>query len=289
MAISPGQQQDEVHLPDGRVTLADPARAGDSRYTNGDLAPVPIERRTWNTYNYTALWVGMSHNIPSYLLASGLIALGMNWVQAVLTIALGNLIVLAPMLLNSHAGTKYGIPFPVFARASFGLRGSQPGGRAAGPDRVRLVRDPDLDRRRGHLHPGRGHLRQRLDQRRSHRRVPLDAVAVLRDLLGHRDGHHRARHGHTAPVRELGRAVRARGRGRAARLHGDQGARLRRGPFAAVQARLGQQLLAGVLPVADGHDRVLVNPVAEHAGLHQVRPQPAGPGRRARCWGCPPP
>ncbi len=124
MAISPGQQQDEVHLPDGRVTLADPARAGDSRYTNGDLAPVPIERRTWNTYNYTALWVGMSHNIPSYLLASGLIALGMNWVQAVLTIALGNLIVLAPMLLNSHAGTKYGIPFPVFARASFGLRGA---------------------------------------------------------------------------------------------------------------------------------------------------------------------
>ena len=66
----------------------------------------------------------MSHNIPSYLLASGLIAIGMNWVQAVMIIALGNLIVLVPMLLNSHAGTKYGIPFPVFARASFGLRGA---------------------------------------------------------------------------------------------------------------------------------------------------------------------
>jgi nucleobase:cation symporter-1, NCS1 family len=116
--------QDEVQLPDGRVTLADPAHAGDPRYTNGDLAPLPIERRTWNTYNYSALWVGMSHNIPSYLLASGLVALGMNWVQAVLTIALGNIIVLVPMLLNSHAGTKYGIPFPVFARASFGLRGA---------------------------------------------------------------------------------------------------------------------------------------------------------------------
>ena len=118
------QVAEEVHYPDGRVGLASTDEISDSRYTNGDLAPVPIERRTWNTYNFTALWVGMSHNIPSYLLASGLIALGMNWGQAVLTIALGNLIVLVPMLLNSHAGTKYGIPFPVFARASFGLNGA---------------------------------------------------------------------------------------------------------------------------------------------------------------------
>jgi len=66
----------------------------------------------------------MAHNIPSYLLASGLIALGMDWVQAIMTIALGNLLVLIPMLLNSHAGTKYGIPFPVFARASFGVFGA---------------------------------------------------------------------------------------------------------------------------------------------------------------------
>src|SRR6266699_3908383 len=116
--------EQEVRLPDGRVTLADAAKIGDTRFTNGDLAPLPIERRTWNTYNYAALWIGMSHNIPSYLLASGLIAIGMNWVQAVMIIALGNLIVLVPMLLNSHAGTKYGIPYPVFARASFGLRGA---------------------------------------------------------------------------------------------------------------------------------------------------------------------
>ncbi len=120
MAIS----DQEVRLPDGRVTLADAATIGDTRFTNGDLAPLPIKQRTWNTYNYAALWIGMSHNIPTYLLASGLIALGMNWVQAVMLIALGNLIVLVPMLLNSHAGTKYGIPYPVFARASFGLRGA---------------------------------------------------------------------------------------------------------------------------------------------------------------------
>ena len=118
------QVAEEVHYPDGRVGLASPDEISESRYANGDLAPVPIERRTWTTYNYTALWVGMSHCIPTYLLASGLIALGMNWVQALITIALANLIVLVPMLLNSHAGTKYGIPYPVFARASFGLRGA---------------------------------------------------------------------------------------------------------------------------------------------------------------------
>src|SRR3954469_11546559 len=91
---------------------------------NPDLAPVPAERRTWGTYNYASLWVAMSVCIPTYMLASGLIAGGMNWWQAVGTILLGNVIVLGPMLLNAHAGTKYGIPFPVFVRASFGVRGA---------------------------------------------------------------------------------------------------------------------------------------------------------------------
>src|ERR1700761_6078638 len=89
-----------------------------------DLAPVPPEKRTWGLYSYASLWVAMSVCIPTYMLASGLIAGGMNWWQAVGTILLGNLIVLAPMLLNAHAGTKYGIPFPVFVRASFGVRGA---------------------------------------------------------------------------------------------------------------------------------------------------------------------
>ncbi|WP_236653527.1 NCS1 family nucleobase:cation symporter-1 [Streptacidiphilus melanogenes] len=110
--------------PDGRVALAPGVVLDDPRFANGDLAPVPVERRTWRTYNYLALWVGMAHCIPSWTLASGLVALGMDWKQAVLTIALANLIVLGPMLLTGHAGTKYGIPFPVFARASFGLRGA---------------------------------------------------------------------------------------------------------------------------------------------------------------------
>ncbi len=91
---------------------------------NKDLAPVPPERRTWGIYNYASLWVAMSVCIPTYMLASGLIAGGMSWWQAIATILLGNLIVLIPMLLNAHAGTKYGIPFPVFVRASFGVRGA---------------------------------------------------------------------------------------------------------------------------------------------------------------------
>ncbi len=91
---------------------------------NPDLAPIPLDKRSWGTYNYASLWVAMSVCIPTYMMASGLIAGGMDWLQAILTILLGNLIVLIPMLLNAHAGTKYGIPFPVFVRASFGVRGA---------------------------------------------------------------------------------------------------------------------------------------------------------------------
>src|ERR1700730_7642423 len=91
---------------------------------NEDLAPIPASRRSWGTYNYAALWIAMSVNIPTYLLASGMIAGGMSWKQSVFTVFLGNVLVLAPMLLNAHAGAKYGIPFPVFARASFGVTGA---------------------------------------------------------------------------------------------------------------------------------------------------------------------
>jgi NCS1 family nucleobase:cation symporter-1 len=96
----------------------------DPQLYNEDLAPIPLAKRTWGTYNYAALWVAMSVCIPTYMLASGLIAGGMAWWQAIGTILLGNLIVLIPMLLNAHAGAKYGIPFPVFVRASFGVKGA---------------------------------------------------------------------------------------------------------------------------------------------------------------------
>src|ERR1017187_10337285 len=91
---------------------------------NDDLAPVPVAQRTWGTWNFAALWISMSACIPTYMLASSLIGGGMNWWQAILTIFLGNLIVLIPMVLNAHAGTRYGIPFPVYCRAAFGTKGA---------------------------------------------------------------------------------------------------------------------------------------------------------------------
>jgi len=96
----------------------------DLDYINADMAPVPLKERKWGTRDIAALWVSMSACIPTYMLASSLISEGMNWWQAVMTITLGNTIVLVPMILNAHAGTKYGIPFPVYCRASFGLRGA---------------------------------------------------------------------------------------------------------------------------------------------------------------------
>ena len=95
-----------------------------SSLINEDLAPIPLHKRSWNTWNYAALWISMSLCIPTYMLASSLIQGGMNWWQAILTIFLGNTIVLIPMILNGHAGAKYGIPFPVFARSSFGTSGA---------------------------------------------------------------------------------------------------------------------------------------------------------------------
>ena len=97
---------------------------GDHRLTNPDLAPVPPDKRTWSKWHIAALWVGMSVCIPTYMIAGSMISEGMNWWQAVLTVLLANLIVLVPMVLNGHAGTKYGIPFPVLVRSSFGTFGA---------------------------------------------------------------------------------------------------------------------------------------------------------------------
>src|SRR5438128_8270953 len=115
-----------IQYPDGRVELKHEAfvEISASPLFNRDLAPVKVSERNWTTYNYAALWISMAHCIPTYMLSSGLISAGMNWWQALITILLGNTIVLIPILLNSHPGTKYGIPFPVFARASYGTFGS---------------------------------------------------------------------------------------------------------------------------------------------------------------------
>src|SRR5688500_16753354 len=91
---------------------------------NPDLAPTSLASRTWSTYHIAALWIGMSVVITTYTLASGLLQQGMTWAQALVTILLGNAIVLVPMILNAHAGTKYGVSFPVLCRAAFGVKGA---------------------------------------------------------------------------------------------------------------------------------------------------------------------
>src|SRR6185295_196617 len=119
-AISaPARMQDPKLAAEALALL--PPDIGASPLFSADLAPVPPPRRTWNTYAYAALWISMCHCIPTYLLAGDMIAKShMTWWQCLLTIAVGTFIVLVPILLNAHPGTKYGVPFPVLARSSFG-------------------------------------------------------------------------------------------------------------------------------------------------------------------------
>jgi len=113
-----------MSTPQASLSPSSISRIEASPLYNPDLAPATGEHRHWGTYNYAALWVSMSVNILTYMLAASLIQGGMNWKQAVATVFLGNSIVLVPMLLNSHPGARYGTPFPVLARASFGVLGA---------------------------------------------------------------------------------------------------------------------------------------------------------------------
>lgn len=106
------------------IPLDEHGHAVEASLYNADLRPIHPAMRTWTSRVYLTLWVAMCMNPATWTLAASLIALGMNWVQALFTIVLANLIVLIPMLLNSHAGAKHGISFPVFARASYGVRGA---------------------------------------------------------------------------------------------------------------------------------------------------------------------
>ncbi|MFT4628835.1 MAG: NCS1 family nucleobase:cation symporter-1 [Myxococcota bacterium] len=106
------------------MTSAREVRSPDPHLINDDIRPTTDAERHWSVLNMASLWIGMVVCVPTYTLAASLVQQGMNWWQAVLTIMIGNVIVLVPMVLNGHAGTKYGVPFPVLARASFGIRGA---------------------------------------------------------------------------------------------------------------------------------------------------------------------
>src|SRR5271156_1392356 len=145
--IESGKTGEDISASGGRIS---------TQLWNKDLAPIPRDRRTWGTYNYAALWVAMSVNIPTYMLASAMIAGGMNWKQALVTVFLGNVIVLIPMLLNAHAGAQYGIPFPVFARSSFGVLGANVPAILRALVACGRVWISNLDRRRSDQHVARG-------------------------------------------------------------------------------------------------------------------------------------
>jgi NCS1 family nucleobase:cation symporter-1 len=116
--MNPNTTEPATNAPDATTGITP------GRLFNADLAPVPLSRRKWGALSFAALWISMSACIPTYMLASSLISGGMNWSQAVLTIFFANVIVLIPMILNAHAGTRYGIPFPVYCRAAFGTVGA---------------------------------------------------------------------------------------------------------------------------------------------------------------------
>lgn len=99
-------------------------KSPDPSLINEDIRPLSPEERTWSALSMASLWVGMVVCVPTYMLAAGLIEQGMSWWQAVLTVLLGNVLVLVPMILNGHPGAEYGVPFPVLARASWGIKGA---------------------------------------------------------------------------------------------------------------------------------------------------------------------
>src|ERR1700741_4154336 len=112
---SPATQRDFVELQ---------TDVSHSPLWNRDLAPTTIKERTWSTWNIAALWIGMSVVLTTYSLAGGFIEAGVGWGEGGVTMLLGHPVVVLPMTLNAHAGTKYGISFPVLCRASFGTRGA---------------------------------------------------------------------------------------------------------------------------------------------------------------------
>ncbi|GLC56096.1 hypothetical protein PLESTB_001063900 [Pleodorina starrii] len=137
---APGLLLQPLHTPGRATPLAAPLRAGlgifddpivarppanpDPDLFNEDFSPTTSDKRTFDTTDYATFWITLVISITTYYLAASLVDLGMSWWQGILTVFFGNLITLVPMVLNAHPGTKYGVPFPVLARASFGILGA---------------------------------------------------------------------------------------------------------------------------------------------------------------------
>ena len=247
---------------------------------NPDLAPTSLASRTWSTYHIAALWIGMSVVITTYTLASGLMQQGMTWWQALVTILLGNAIVLIPMILNAHAGTKYGVSFPGVVPRRVRREGRQRAGDPARDRRVRMVRHPDLDRRAraaGAAHGGVAGMGERA-------RIDLDLVCDLLARAG-RDHHSRSRRHQVA--RGVVGAAAARRR-RAAAVVGDrQRRRLDAHPLRSAEAAAGQHAVLDAVPRgADRERRLLGDAQPQHSRLHALRADRNDRRRSARRSAC---
>ena len=89
-----------------------------------DSKPLEDSQRDWTTWSMASLWIGIMVSIPVYMLAGGLIASGMSWIQSIFTIVLGHTLVMIPAVLLGHFGTKYGIGFPLLSKLVFGPKGN---------------------------------------------------------------------------------------------------------------------------------------------------------------------
>ncbi len=241
---------------------------------NRDLAPTPLAQRTWSTYHIAALWIGMSVVITTYTLASGLMQQGMTWWQAMLTILLGNTLVLVPMILNAHAGTKYGISFPVLCRASFGVRGANVPAIlralvACGWFGIQTwIGGLALSTLIAAAWPGWA-------------AIPAGNAIALRHLLGDSGMADRARPRGHQEARGLVGAAAPRRRRAAAALGDPPRRRARVHPEPIGQAADGERaVLAAVPRRADGERRLLGDAQPEHPRLHPLRAQPALAGAR---------
>ena len=255
----------------------------DPSLSNHDLRPTTPAQRTWTMYNYIALWFSMSMEITTYQLASSLIAKGMDWKQAVGTVLLGNLIVLVPMLLNAHAGAKYGIPFPgLHSRAV----------RRARRKPARAFCAPSLPAAGSAFSPGSAAPPSTPCSPSSgprRREQPGVALGLLPRLLAPEHGGRLARRRIHPPPASLRRALHVRhGRG-AAHLGTHQGGQLRHHALHAQPIPLHRRIPRRLLPVAHGDGRLLGHARAQHPRLHALLQIADTRKPGARHSGCPSP